>query len=88
MKKTKAQLRKDFNKEIDIYFETALWLLENKKTLKKIGYFDYPDYGGMPYKISSKLSSMLVDIIQDNLEQILAARSIRAMTRAIIPLVQ
>jgi hypothetical protein len=86
VKKTKAQLRKDFNKEVDIFFETALWLLQNKKALKELEVFDYPSYGGMPPKIYNQLSSVLVDTIQDNWEQILAARSIRAMTKAIMPL--
>lgn len=29
--------------------------------------FDYPDYGGLPKKISNKLSSEIVDVIQDEL---------------------
>lgn len=52
----------------------AIWLHENRvalaeenETLEKGG-FDYPDYMGMPKKLSRTLSNDMVDLIQDNMD--------------------
>jgi hypothetical protein len=42
----------------------VLW--ENRKQLQDEDfYFDYPEYGGLPDRISDRLSSHAVDIIQE-----------------------
>ena len=50
---TKNQLKK---------ITTHIW--KNRKS-KKYYVFDYPDYNGLPKKLSNTLSSEAVDVIQD-----------------------
>lgn len=43
--------------------EALKWLWDHRKNRKE--YFDYPDYGGLPFRLSNKLTSEFVDYIQD-----------------------
>lgn len=98
-KLSKSVARAKFNKLIDVYFEVALWLYENKNSLKQklkknedeeaeeyeeYGVFDYPDYGGMPKKLSNQLSSALVDRIQDMFDGILEARTFEQVVECLV----
>lgn len=77
MKKTKAYFRKQFDKEIKNNFDIIWWLHNNRKIIKNYEAFDYPHYAGMPTKIANKMSSLAVDVLQDNWDAILESRSIR-----------
>jgi len=91
-KLSKSVARAKFNKLIDVYFEVALWLYENKNSLKEklkaeeYWVFDYPDYGGMPKKLSNQLSSALVDRIQDMFDGILEARTFEQVVECLVEL--
>ena len=50
----------------EMFEEIVDCLWENRKqTNDPDWYFDYPEYGGLPHKISKKLNSHAVDIIQE-----------------------
>ena len=49
--------------------------------------FDYPDYGGLPKKISNRLSSDVVDRIQSNLEEIAQSRTKKSFEAELVPLI-
>lgn len=59
-------------------FEARAWL---KKNAHEEGdyCFDYPDYGGLPKRISNALSSMEVDCIQESLDDIVKCRTVRSI---------
>lgn len=77
MKKTKQHFKKQFQKEYSKNFEVIWWLYNNRKIISKYENFDYPDYAGMPSKIAEQMSSLAVDILQDNWETIKNSRSIK-----------
>lgn len=53
-------------KEFTSANEAIDWLNKNKYIITKEYYeFDYPDYGGLPKKISNRLTSEAVDYIQE-----------------------
>lgn len=87
---SKSAARAKFNKLVDVYFEVALWLYENRNSLKEkfeaddYWIFDYPDYGGMPKKLSNQLNSALVDRIQDKFDEIYEARSFKQIVECLV----
>ena len=80
MRKQKRQYKREFLKKSEFYFEIAWWFLNNKKIIKTHDNFDYPDYGGMPTGLSNNLSSLTVDIIQDNWDTIKTSKSLKYLT--------
>ena len=61
-------------------FVDALW--DNRSTLRnRENVFDYPDYGGLPPKIYSKLSPDTVDVIQDLQIDLFSFKTKREFTR-------
>lgn len=86
MKKNLKTSRQQFDELMTPLFETVEWIALNKKEFNSHDVFDYPTYGGMPHKISRQLSSEIVDRIQDNLDSIRSARSIKNIARYILPL--
>ena len=71
MNKKLREYQRIWDKKADYLFQVAVWLFENKNN--KHEYFDYPDYAGMPKKLSKKLSSYDTDCIQENWDSILAS---------------
>lgn len=56
-----------WDKKADHLFQVAVWLFENREDLYNMSIeFDYPDYAGMPKKLSKKLTGDIVDNIQFN----------------------
>lgn len=57
---------KHTSKKLKYAKEVFTWMINNTKTMQQHEEFDFPEYGGMPKKLSFKLSSETVDLIQDN----------------------
>lgn len=76
---SKSKNRRQFEKRMEFYYEVFSWILENRKTLFQHETFDFPEYGGMPKKLSRKLSSEMVDRIQMewyNLDQLTSMKKL------------
>jgi hypothetical protein len=65
---SKIKITKRLARELEFLGEVIEWLYANRKDLQDaydIGdYFEFEDYGGMPKRLSRRLSPGLVDSIQ------------------------
>jgi hypothetical protein len=79
MSATKKVFRKHIEPKIKRFEEVFEWMVKNNKTPQSHEEFDCPEYGGMPKKLSRKLSSDFVDLIQDNWDWIQKNKSIKRL---------
>jgi hypothetical protein len=77
MPATQDLFDKHTSKKLKYAKEVFTWMINNTKTMQKHEQFDYPEYGGMPHKLSSKLSSWTVDLIQDNWDTVQKNKSMK-----------
>jgi len=84
MKTKKNYFAKNTSRQLKYAEQVFTWMVNNTKTMQKYEEFDFPEYGGMPHNLSSKLSSWTVDLIQDNWDTVKKNKSMKYLVDSLL----